>query len=256
MVSAYMRARCPRSNPLHACAARAGAMEHGVRHGRGTYTFGASGAAYDGDYVQGVRQGRGSIRFPDGGKYEGARGSVLAGAWCKQVAPVEQGTAQIAAATSRSLGAMHPTGGWAADKMEGQGTYTYKCGDMFCGGFKGGKKEGAGVYHCKVRVALCVGCTHTGACGAQHCIVQQDAAVVGQPPSWLAVLGGACASPLGQAASMRPDPPPRAPTQADGAQYHGTWVDGDMVEGRFMHRDGSMFAGTFEASKPVRCCDA
>jgi hypothetical protein len=44
--------------------------------------------------------------------------------------------------------------------------------------------------------------------------------------------------------------------QADGAQYHGAWEGGEFIEGRFMHRDGSMFAGTFEASKPVRCAPA
>ena len=34
--------------------------------------------------------------------------------------------------------------------MEGQGTYTYKGGDVFSGSYKAGKKEGAGKYNCKV----------------------------------------------------------------------------------------------------------
>jgi hypothetical protein len=46
-------------------------MEHGVRHGRGKYTFGASGAVYEGDYASGQRHGRGAMKFPDGSKYEG-----------------------------------------------------------------------------------------------------------------------------------------------------------------------------------------
>jgi hypothetical protein len=37
--------------------------------------------------------------------------------------------------------------------MEGEGTYTYKSGDVYSGSFKEGKKDGAGVYHCKVGAA-------------------------------------------------------------------------------------------------------
>lgn len=52
----------------------AGTMEHGVRHGRGKYTFGASGAAFEGQYVNGQKQGHGIMKFPDGSKYEGEGG--------------------------------------------------------------------------------------------------------------------------------------------------------------------------------------
>jgi hypothetical protein len=41
-------------------------------------------------------------------------------------------------------------GEWVADKMEGQGIYTYKGGDIYRGGFKAGKKDGCGVYVYKV----------------------------------------------------------------------------------------------------------
>ncbi|GBF91518.1 hypothetical protein Rsub_04258 [Raphidocelis subcapitata] len=121
-----------------------GGMQHGVRHGRGRYTFGGGPAAYEGEYVEGRREGRGVMRFPDGGSYDGE---------------------------------------WVADKMEGTGTYTYASGDVFRGGFKAGRKSGAG---------------------------------------------------------------------ADGCQFHGAWSEGDFVEGRWVWRDGSMFAGAFDASKPAQ----
>lgn len=36
--------------------------------------------------------------------------------------------------------------------MGGEGTYTYKSGDIFHGTYKAGKEEGRGVYHCKVHM--------------------------------------------------------------------------------------------------------
>ena len=48
-----------------------------------------------------------------------------------------------------------------------------------------------------------------------------------------------------------PDRTPTPTPQADGCQFHGTWSEGVFVEGRWVWRDGSMFAGAFDASKPV-----
>jgi radial spoke head protein 1 len=48
-----------------------GAMQHGQRHGRGTYRWGANGAEYEGEYVANRRHGQGTMRFPDGSRYEG-----------------------------------------------------------------------------------------------------------------------------------------------------------------------------------------
>jgi hypothetical protein len=42
------------------------------------------------------------------------------------------------------------TGEWEADKMHGQGTYTYPSGDVYKGGFEAGLKQGSGTYVFKV----------------------------------------------------------------------------------------------------------
>jgi hypothetical protein len=46
-------------------------MEHGKRQGQGKYTWGAQGAAYEGEYAGNRRQGVGMMTFPDKSKYEG-----------------------------------------------------------------------------------------------------------------------------------------------------------------------------------------
>lgn len=102
-------------------------MEHGTRHGRGRYTFGASGALYDGAYAAGARCGHGAARFPDGGSY---------------------------------------TGAWVDDRMDGDGVHTYANGDVYAGGFLAGRKHGRGVYHCRARRGLWREGPRTGfACG-------------------------------------------------------------------------------------------
>lgn len=47
-------------------------MEHGKRSGQGKYTWGASGAVYEGEYCDNRRQGLGMMTFPDKSRYEGA----------------------------------------------------------------------------------------------------------------------------------------------------------------------------------------
>ncbi|PNW87874.1 hypothetical protein CHLRE_01g005450v5 [Chlamydomonas reinhardtii] len=87
-----------------------GTMEHGVRTGKGTYTWGVSGAVYTGDYVNGKKHGKGKMVYPDKGVYEGD---------------------------------------WVEDVMQGQGTYTYPNGDIYQGAFWAGKRHGKGMYHYK-----------------------------------------------------------------------------------------------------------
>lgn len=48
----------------------------------------------------------------------------------------------------------HCTGAFAADKLEGEGTYTYSNGDIYMGSFKAGKKHGSGQLFFKVGVLL------------------------------------------------------------------------------------------------------
>lgn len=65
-------------------------------------------ARYEGNYVDGQKSGVGKMVYPNGDVYEGE---------------------------------------WVANKMEGQGTYTYKkTGDIYSGTFQGNKKHGAGDY--------------------------------------------------------------------------------------------------------------
>ncbi len=47
-----------------------GTMEHGVREGKGTYTW-SNGAVFSGDYVDNKKQGKGRFAFPDKGVYDG-----------------------------------------------------------------------------------------------------------------------------------------------------------------------------------------
>ena len=63
-----------------------GELVHGVREGRGRYTWPhaaaaegtepglacATGGCYEGEYAAGARQGKGSMTYPGGGRYEGA----------------------------------------------------------------------------------------------------------------------------------------------------------------------------------------
>lgn len=145
----------------------AGAMSHGARHGRGTYTWGASGARYSGDYVAGAREGQGTMTFPDKSRYEGAyraRAPARAAFMRYNTAGVCSHDAAVHIACNACALWPPPTcwahsmpaaGAWAADKMEGQGTYTYPNGDVFSGSFRGGVKDGRGVYHCKVHRGAC-----------------------------------------------------------------------------------------------------
>ncbi len=48
-----------------------GNMEHGIRQGQGTYTWGINGAVYVGEYVNNKKHGKGKMTFPDKGVYEG-----------------------------------------------------------------------------------------------------------------------------------------------------------------------------------------
>lgn len=48
-----------------------GNMEHGIRQGQGTYTWGMNGAVYVGEYVDNKKHGKGKMTFPDKGVYEG-----------------------------------------------------------------------------------------------------------------------------------------------------------------------------------------
>lgn len=71
------------------------------------YTF-ASGARYEGDYVDGVKEGEGDFLLPDGSVYSGQ---------------------------------------WKADKRHGQGTYVYaKTGDAYTGEWANDRKHGKGTY--------------------------------------------------------------------------------------------------------------
>jgi hypothetical protein len=71
-------------------ACYAGELVHGVRQGRGRYTWppgappapgarpaapggaAAACACYEGCYAAGLREGQGTMTYPDGGRYEGA----------------------------------------------------------------------------------------------------------------------------------------------------------------------------------------
>ncbi|KAF8057931.1 SCE1 [Scenedesmus sp. PABB004] len=112
-----------------------GEVAHGVRV-RGRYEWGASRAVFDGAYEGGRRQGHGVMRFPDGSRYEGA--ARLASPWPRQ---------RGAPPTSWRRGA----GGWAADRLDGEGTYVYANGDTYVGAFKAGRKHGSGSMHFKAR---------------------------------------------------------------------------------------------------------
>lgn len=47
-----------------------GHMEHGLRSGRGIYTWQGQ-TKYNGDYLNNNRNGQGTITYPDGSSYEG-----------------------------------------------------------------------------------------------------------------------------------------------------------------------------------------
>ena len=47
-----------------------GTMEHGVRQGKGTYTW-SNGAVFTGEYVDNKKHGKGKLAFPDKGVYDG-----------------------------------------------------------------------------------------------------------------------------------------------------------------------------------------
>ena len=91
--------------------------EEKLKQGEGVYTWMGPGeeedekvekAVYKGEYKDGVKNGRGSMKFPNGDLYDGF---------------------------------------WKDNKMEGEGTYTYKAtGDIYSGSFAAGKKSGEGRY--------------------------------------------------------------------------------------------------------------
>lgn len=70
-----------------------GTMEHGVRTGKGTYTWGVSGAVYTGDYVNGKKHGKGKMVYPDKGVYEGegCGGRANGGSGVRHASDTEQG---------------------------------------------------------------------------------------------------------------------------------------------------------------------
>ncbi|KAG2485636.1 hypothetical protein HYH03_015696 [Edaphochlamys debaryana] len=100
-----------------------GTMEHGVRQGKGTYTW-SNGSTYTGEYKEGKKSGQGKMKFPDKGVYEGE---------------------------------------WQDDQPHGSGTYTYPNGDVYQGGFQAGKRHGKGMYHYKAPCAQLVGDWSEGA---------------------------------------------------------------------------------------------
>jgi hypothetical protein len=112
--------------------------------------------------------------------------------------------------------------------MEGEGTYTYKNGDVYSGSFRAGKKDGPGVLVFKVW---------------------------GSPPS---TLSAPRLSPMNRqprptrSTHRHPAHTPLPKCQADGCQLHGAWQGGEFVDGQWVCRDGSLFRGSFEASRPVR----
>ncbi|GLC42459.1 hypothetical protein PLESTF_000814700 [Pleodorina starrii] len=94
-----------------------GTMIHGVRQGKGTYTW-SNGAIYTGEYVDNKKHGKGKMVFPDKGVYDGD---------------------------------------WVEDVMQGSGTFTYPSGDVYQGEFVGGKRHGKGMYHYKAACCQLVG---------------------------------------------------------------------------------------------------
>ncbi|KAJ9529621.1 hypothetical protein QJQ45_014395 [Haematococcus lacustris] len=82
--------------------------EDGLPHGQGKYTWGVSGAVYEGQYLDNKKQGKGRMTYPDKSVYEGD---------------------------------------WVADLHEGTGRYVYGNGDLYHGSFKAGKRHGTGTYH-------------------------------------------------------------------------------------------------------------
>mgnify|MGYP000167501590 CR=1 FL=1 len=53
-----------------------GRMEHGMREGKGTYTW-KNGSTFTGNYRQNLKSGEGAMTLPDGSKYEGLQKRAL-----------------------------------------------------------------------------------------------------------------------------------------------------------------------------------
>jgi len=89
---------------------------------------------YEGQYVEGKRCGIGKMTLPNGEKYHGE-----ASLRQQLLSLVEAAT--IARLPCRSA----PAGTWEADRFHGDGTYYYKSGDIYSGGWLRGVRHGEGV---------------------------------------------------------------------------------------------------------------
>lgn len=103
--------------------------ETGKRHGRGKNIY-ASGAVYDGMWVQGKKHGNGIYYYPNG--------DVCEGIWVD-----DKITGQVI--YRYSDGDVYE-GEFANDQMHGSGRYTFAYGDVYEGNYSRGERVGEGRY--------------------------------------------------------------------------------------------------------------
>eukprot|EP01065_Artemidia_motanka_P032532 TRINITY_DN39529_c0_g1_i1.p1 TRINITY_DN39529_c0_g1~~TRINITY_DN39529_c0_g1_i1.p1 ORF type:complete len:817 (+),score=235.29 TRINITY_DN39529_c0_g1_i1:50-2500(+) len=128
------------------------AVETGVKHGRGSFTWGATGSTYTGQWVRDRMTGKGKLRdvprgftfegdFRDGQRHGKGRccwddGTEYTGDW---VNDVRQGSG-----SQKDCAGAAYEGAFEADRMHGRGSCRYANGDVYEGGWRDGVWEGRG----------------------------------------------------------------------------------------------------------------
>ncbi|KAJ9529797.1 hypothetical protein QJQ45_022202 [Haematococcus lacustris] len=118
---------------------------------QGKYTWGVSGAVYEGQYLDNKKQGKGRMTYPDKSVYEGD---------------------------------------WVADLHEGTGRYVYGNGDLYHGSFKAGKRHGTGTYHYQHEGCQIVGEWEEGGVTRGHWVHRDGSMFQGSFKAGLQPVGG------------------------------------------------------------------